>query len=311
MRAIVPAGPIFSTTRKRRPPRKPLTPPTATHRIRGLRQHDQEPEPVNPLRGRLRLDRPRPPLQTSNCSGLSSEVQCSDSVLGFPTTEPTADSFGDHLRVLIANEKLDRLGLLAAVVEGLGHEVIARSVSVKEVAATTARERPDVALVGLGESSEHALELISEIVREAYCPVIAILSAYDAPWVNEAAKRGVFAYIIDGHPEELQSAIDITLRRFADVQSLQEAIERRNAEALREQEIARARQRQALELHDGVVQGLVAAQLAHDLGREGESHEALLDALERAKAVVGRSLEELKSTGVSTEQLIRDTASHG
>lgn len=221
------------------------------------------------------------------------------------------DSRDDHLRVLIANEKLDRLGLLAAVVEGLGHEVIARSVSVKEVAATTARERPDVALVGLGESSEHALDLISEIVREAYCPVIAILSAYDAPWVNEAAKRGVFAYIIDGHPEELQSAIEITLRRFADVRSLQEAIERRNAEALREQEIARGRQRQALELHDGVVQGLVTAQLAHDLGREGESHEALLEALERAKAVVSRSLAELKSAGLSTEQLIRDTARHG
>jgi hypothetical protein len=65
-----------------------------------------------------------------------------------PTAEPPVDSRGDHLRVLIANEKLDRLGLPAAVVEGLGRKVIARSVSVKEVAATTARERPDVALVG-------------------------------------------------------------------------------------------------------------------------------------------------------------------
>lgn len=218
------------------------------------------------------------------------------------------DRRDDPLRVLIANEKHDRLRLLAAVVEGLGHDVTARSVAVGEVAATTARERPDVALVGLGESSEHALELISEIVREAYCPVIAVLSAFDAPWVTEAAKRGVFAYIVDGHPEELQSAIDITLRRFADVQSLREAIARRNAEALREQEIVRSRQRQALELHDGVVQELVAAQLAHDLGRESESQQALLAALERAKAVVTRSLEELKRTGLSTEQLIRDAS---
>jgi hypothetical protein len=46
-----------------------------------------------------------------------------------------------HLRILIVNEKLDRLGLLATVVEGLGHEVIARSVSVREVVATTAREQ--------------------------------------------------------------------------------------------------------------------------------------------------------------------------
>jgi AmiR/NasT family two-component response regulator len=224
---------------------------------------------------------------------------------------PGPDGGMQHLRVLIANEKRDRLELLAQVVIGLGHDVIAREIYVRDVGSATAREQPDVAIVGLGISSEHALDLIAEIVREASCPVIALLHANDPAYIHEAAKRGVFAYIIDGTPEELQSAIDITLRRFADVQSLQNAIERRNAEALREQEIARARQRQALELHDGVVQGLVAAQLAHDLGRAGESHEALLEALERAKAVVTRSLEELRSAGLTTEQLIRDTASHG
>ena len=58
-----------------------------------------------------------------------------------------------HLRVLIANERRDRLELLAQVVAGLGHEVIAREVDVSEVGAVTARERPDVALVGLGLSS--------------------------------------------------------------------------------------------------------------------------------------------------------------
>jgi hypothetical protein len=38
--------------------------------------------------------------------------------------------------------------------------VIAREIDVEEVGAVTARERPDVALVGLGLSSSHALELI-------------------------------------------------------------------------------------------------------------------------------------------------------
>jgi AmiR/NasT family two-component response regulator len=132
-----------------------------------------------------------------------------------------------HLRVLIANEKRERLELLAQVVIGLGHDVIAREIYVKEVGAVTAREHPDVALVGLGSSSDHALDLISEIVREAACPVIAILHADDPAYVHEAAKRGVFAYIIDGTPEELQSAIDITLQRFAEYQSLQGAFGRR------------------------------------------------------------------------------------
>jgi AmiR/NasT family two-component response regulator len=132
-----------------------------------------------------------------------------------------------RLRVLIANERRDRLELLAEVVAGLGHDVIARSVDVTEVGAVTARERPDVALVGLGVSSEHALDLISEIVREASCPVIALLAASDPAYVREAASRGVFAYIVHEDPAELQGAIDVTLRRFAEYHGLQGAFGRR------------------------------------------------------------------------------------
>jgi response regulator NasT len=112
-------------------------------------------------------------------------------------------------------------------VAGLGHDVIAREIYVKEVGAVTAREQPDVALVGLGLSSEHALDLITEIVREASCPVIALLSAKDPAYVHQAATRGVFAYIVDGDADELQSAIDITLQRFAEYQNLQGAFGRR------------------------------------------------------------------------------------
>ena len=132
-----------------------------------------------------------------------------------------------HLRVLIANERRDRLELLAEVVAGLGHEVIAREIDVTAVAAVTARERPDVALVGLGLSSQHALELIEQIVHESSCPVIALLSAEDPAYVREAAKRGVFAYLVDTTPEELQSAIDVTLQRFTEYHNLQGAFGRR------------------------------------------------------------------------------------
>jgi AmiR/NasT family two-component response regulator len=138
-----------------------------------------------------------------------------------------AEDQSRQLRVLIANEKRERLELLARVVAGLGHEVIAREISVSDVGAVTAREHPDVALVGLGLHSDHALDLISEIVREASCPVIALLSVKDPGYVREAAKRGVFAYIVDTTPEELQSAIDITLQRFAEYHSLQGAFGRR------------------------------------------------------------------------------------
>ena len=134
---------------------------------------------------------------------------------------------GASLRILIANERKDRLERIAEIVTGLGHEVTSRELEVSEVAAATEREHPDLAFVGLGVSGIHALDMISEIVKEASCPVIALLEADDPAWVNEAARRGIFAYIVDGNPAEMQSAIDITLRRYAEYKNLEGAFARR------------------------------------------------------------------------------------
>ena len=136
-----------------------------------------------------------------------------------------------HLRVLIANERRDRLALVAPIVAALGHEVIAREIEVDEVGPVTARERPDVALVGLGESSQHALHLIERIVQEAACPVILLIHEPNPGFVREASRRGVFAYITDGEREgeasDWQNSIDIVLRRFAEYHDLQGAFGRR------------------------------------------------------------------------------------
>jgi AmiR/NasT family two-component response regulator len=139
----------------------------------------------------------------------------------------TADTPFRSLRILIANERKDRLARIAEIVTGLGHEVISRELEVSEVAEATEREQPDLAFVGLGVSGQHALDMISEIVHEASCPVIALLEADDPVWVNEAAKRGIFAYIVDTNPQGMQSAIDITLRRYAEYASLEGAFARR------------------------------------------------------------------------------------
>ena len=129
--------------------------------------------------------------------------------------------------MLIANERTDRLALVAPLVAQLGHEVIARAIDVEDVGPVTVRERPDVALVGLGESSDHALDLIDKIVQQATCPVIVLLHAPAPEFLREASKRGVFAYITDTEGEDWQSSIDIVLRRFAEYHDLEGAFGRR------------------------------------------------------------------------------------
>jgi AmiR/NasT family two-component response regulator len=136
-------------------------------------------------------------------------------------------SDSQHLRVLIADERADRLTRVAALVVELGHEVIAREIEINDVGGVTARELPDVALVRLGDNSDHALEMIDRIVAESACPVIALVDKPDPDFVNEASKRGVFAYVSDTDVEDWQSSIDIVLRRFAEYHNLEEAFGRR------------------------------------------------------------------------------------
>lgn len=131
------------------------------------------------------------------------------------------------LKILIAHEDTARVQVVQGALTNLGHEVV-RVVGPAEVGPATTEESPDVAMVVVEESSERALSLIARTVREAACPVIAVLHTQDRAFVNEAAKLGIFAYIADGNdPDELQSSIDIALRRFSEYHDLEGAFGRR------------------------------------------------------------------------------------
>ena len=132
-----------------------------------------------------------------------------------------------HLRVLIANELHDGLEGLPEIVAELGHTMISWDVASEGVGALVHRVEPDVALVGLGPDRAHALGLIEEIAHTASCPVIAMLVEPNGLYVRKAARCGAFAYSLGATPDELQSAIDISLHRFADYHSLQSAFQRR------------------------------------------------------------------------------------
>ena len=136
---------------------------------------------------------------------------------------------GRRLRILLADGHEEGLEHVARIVTRLGHTVLAQETDIEMVAALTEHEPPDVAIVVVGESSDHALDQIRRIVREATSPVIAVLRVEDAVFVEKAAKCGVFAYIADGasSDDKLESAISIVLHRFAEYHDLQGAFGRR------------------------------------------------------------------------------------
>ncbi|HVF80161.1 MAG TPA: ANTAR domain-containing protein [Solirubrobacteraceae bacterium] len=99
--------------------------------------------------------------------------------------------------------------------------------NVADVAEVSRREQPDVAIVGLGEETLHALQLISELVKKAACPVIADMATDDSEFIDNAAKRGIFAYVKHGDHTELAHALDIVLRRYAEFSRIHGALGRR------------------------------------------------------------------------------------
>jgi AmiR/NasT family two-component response regulator len=130
-----------------------------------------------------------------------------------------------HLRVLVADEDHAALDGVARLLGELGHEVIARAVSPAEVAAQLKNEGPDVALVKLHDDDEHALELIDEIVEESACPVIALLEVAEPDFIAAAAEKGIFGYVQPVTGDKLQGAIDVAVRRHADVERLNEEVD--------------------------------------------------------------------------------------
>ena len=96
------------------------------------------------------------------------------------------------LEVLIAHERADRLAQVTAAVVGLGYHVIDRTIGLKEVGHATFEARPDVAIVIVAhDSGPQALEAIDVLVKQAACPVIALLDVQDSAFIREAAKRGI------------------------------------------------------------------------------------------------------------------------
>lgn len=143
------------------------------------------------------------------------------------TAKNTEEAGVERLRILVADGRREILDEVAHTVSGLGHDVVGEA-DLGDVAALTASLRPDAAIVIVGESSAHALELIGKIVTEASCPVIAILDVEDEAFIREAARRGIFAYITMGREAAaLQSSLDVVLSRFAEYHGLEGAFARR------------------------------------------------------------------------------------
>jgi AmiR/NasT family two-component response regulator len=153
----------------------------------------------------------------------------------------TSNSDTKGLKVLVADEDHAALDSVARLLNRLGHEVCARAVGVAEVSRQIDEDHPDVALVKLHDDDEHALDLIDEIVDEATCPVIALMEVPEPQFTARAAERGIYAYVQPVTVETVQGAIEIAMRRHAEVEQLSEEVDQLEGALQRRAVIERAK----------------------------------------------------------------------
>ena len=130
-----------------------------------------------------------------------------------------------RLRVLVADEEAVRLEETAGIARGLGHDVVARELAAEGAARSIREETPELAIVVLHADHEHALELIGEIVDEGICPVIVQSDDGDPEFAARAAERGVFEVTTPIEADALQTAIEVAVRRFEELEELTEQVE--------------------------------------------------------------------------------------
>lgn len=143
-------------------------------------------------------------------------------------------------RILLADEDKDALAGTAQRLRELGHEVLESATDVREAADQVANQDPDVSIVVVHTDADHALALIEEIASFASGPVIALApNGHGEDFASQAAERGVDAYTRDH--ADLQGAIDVALRRYADVRRLDEQVQRLEGALERRAVIERAK----------------------------------------------------------------------
>lgn len=147
----------------------------------------------------------------------------------------------DGLSVLVADEDHQALERLGAMLRELGHRVTAYAIRVSEVAEKIAGDDPDASIVVLHEDDEHALALIEEIGAYASGPVVALTLRDDADFVARAAERGIAAYTQPATPDAIQSAIELALRRHAEVTRLETKVDQLEGALERRAVIERAK----------------------------------------------------------------------
>jgi response regulator NasT len=131
-----------------------------------------------------------------------------------------------HGRILIADDDAVLRMDLRAMLEAIGHCVVAEAVDGGEACALARSLGPDLIILDVMMPTVDGLQAAETISKERLGPVVLLTAYSEIGMIERANKAGVLAYIVKPfHQRDLQPAIEIAMARYREMQALEGALD--------------------------------------------------------------------------------------
>ncbi|HEY9150118.1 MAG TPA: ANTAR domain-containing protein [Gammaproteobacteria bacterium] len=130
------------------------------------------------------------------------------------------------LRVMLVDDRDERVELLKVPLMAAGHEIIARVHPEDDLQARVQEWKPDVIIVDMDSPSRDTLEQMRCITRDQPRPIVMFAESEDRNLIHDAVQAGVSAYIVDGlGHKRVIPILEVAIARFNEFQNLRRELE--------------------------------------------------------------------------------------
>ncbi len=127
------------------------------------------------------------------------------------------------LRIAAADDDPEMRDFYARVLPRLGHEVVALARTGRELVEQCAACRPGLLIVDIKMPEMDGLAAAAEICRHQPLPIILVSALHSPELLRQIEDKPVLGYLVKPvKPADLETAITIAVKRFAELQSLRQ-----------------------------------------------------------------------------------------